>query len=149
MRAPPQSQVSNDNNNSINSNNRDDFSEYLWMEDMESFDKEVLAELEEEEELEQVMEEMLAEEEARDTIYFTGPNAQIPYYMYDDDDEDLEMSPEHQFLSEHLYSLSICEDILASSKLNPNAEEFIPKWFDNEVNDGCASDRSDSDASDR
>lgn len=105
------------------SDRREDFSEYLWMEDIESFDKQVLAELEEEEEIEQCMEEMLAEEEERDTTYYSP---EIPeMYEVEDEDENEVIRPEEDYISEGLAHLMV-DDILLQSQLNPDAEEFIP-----------------------
>ncbi|XP_002738159.1 polyadenylate-binding protein-interacting protein 2B-like [Saccoglossus kowalevskii] len=52
------------------------FEEYLWMAEVEEFDKKVLEELQEEEFMEACMEEMLLEEEA-DWYYPEGENGNI------------------------------------------------------------------------
>ncbi|GAB6021865.1 hypothetical protein CHUAL_006033 [Chamberlinius hualienensis] len=106
---------------------REDFSDYMWMEDLENFDKEVLAELEEEEEMEQCIEEMLAEEEARDTTYYLIDDfdssslyhsINYPSQLLTDDEQELEIAMANLCFSD--------ERILILSELNPNAEEFIP-----------------------
>jgi hypothetical protein len=78
----------------------DDFSEYMWMENEEEFDKEELQRLEEQELMEQcMMQHMLDVENSSQSSGTT--NAQVK-----------ENSAE----------------VARSSTLNPNAAEFVPSW---------------------
>jgi len=118
---------------------RDEFAEYMWMEDMESFDKQVMAELEEEEEIERCMAEMLAEEEARDTTYYN----QMDEIGGLNDDCHVQRPLDE--LAENLGHLLVQdnpnpEDILRRTTLNPCAEEFVPS----KNTDGICSDQADS-----
>jgi len=124
MRAPTQK----DNvicNDGLLISDREDFSDYLWMEDVESFDKQVLAELQEEEEMEQCMEEMLAEEEARDTTYYIVEEqspAIIPCSLFPS------IIPDEIEILQSMATLGFFEEgvVLIRSELNPDAEEFVP-----------------------
>lgn len=104
---------------------REDFSDYLWMEDVESFDKQVLAELQEEEEMEQCMEEMLAEEEARDTTYYIVDEQSsivIPCPVFPGIIQD-EIGVLQSMATLGFYDSEI---VFIESQLNPDAEEFVP-----------------------
>ena len=53
------------------SNQKHDFSEYMWMADLESFDREVRSEIEEEDYIRSSIEQLLVEEE-RATVYYNS-----------------------------------------------------------------------------
>lgn len=135
---------------------REDFSDYMWMADEESFDKQVLAELQEEEEMEQCMEEMLAEEEARDTTYYVvgNDNGMIPTAVIQQSSlEPLAMGVPHW--THHGGDLEQQEqlqqpvvvpaaalnstEILSVSQLNPEASEFVPSRSAHPVSPSMAS----------
>lgn len=85
-----------------------DFSEYMWMgEELEEFDRQVEEELWEQAFIEACFEDMLAEEEIH---WFYS---QLPH------------NPSFAALPPLVFS-----DMLVSSKLNPEAPEFVPKSAD-------------------
>lgn len=120
---------------------RDDFAEYLWMEDMESFDKQVLAELVEEEEIEQCMAEMLAEEEARETTYYGGTEQGLDNEA--GDGANVQRPIEESLTDElqHLTVTDIPDQIVLQSRLNPDAAEFVPSQNADLSDSSEASDR--------
>lgn len=114
---------------------REEFAEYLWMEDIEGFDKQVLAELEEEEEIEQCMAEMLAEEEARDTTYYTHPLDEFQ-------SESIMQRLSEEELTEEMSHLTM-EELIQQTGLNPYAAEFVPSSFTDSSTDSDSSEASD------
>ncbi|XP_077266692.1 polyA-binding protein interacting protein 2 [Temnothorax americanus] len=95
-----------------------DFSEYLWMENEEEFDKQVLQQLEEEELMEECLEAMLEEERQHQrnmssTAWSTATGTP--------DSNAAE-------LCQQLNSLRMQDDIAKQSTLNPDAAEFIPAF---------------------
>ncbi|EZA58564.1 Polyadenylate-binding protein-interacting protein 2B [Ooceraea biroi] len=93
-----------------------DFSEYLWMENEEEFDKQVLQQLEEEELMEECLEAMLEEERQHQrnmssTAWSTATGVS--------DNNAAE-------LSQQLGGLKLHDDLAKQSKLNPDAAEFVP-----------------------
>lgn len=95
-----------------------DFSEYMWMENEEEFDKEVLQQLEEEELAEECMKAMLEDEKqhvrtTNPTTWSTATN-----------------SPDNNGaeLCQQLSSLRMHDDLAKESKLNPHAAEFVPAF---------------------
>ncbi|XP_012528662.1 polyadenylate-binding protein-interacting protein 2 [Monomorium pharaonis] len=93
-----------------------DFSEYLWMENEEEFDKQVLQQLEEEELMEECLEAMLEEERQHQrnmssTAWSTATGTS--------DNNATE-------LCQQLSSLRMQDDLAKQSTLNPDAAEFIP-----------------------
>lgn len=84
-----------------------DFSEYVWMgEELEEFDRKVVAELEEQYEMEEEFEKFLEQ--------------QFVFYI------DFALDDDGIPLAQVLRCL---DDIVRNSKLNPNAPEFVPKNF--------------------
>ncbi|XP_076301369.1 polyA-binding protein interacting protein 2 isoform X2 [Lasioglossum baleicum] len=81
-----------------------DFSEYLWMENEEEFDKEVI---------QQLMEEELTEECLK--------------AMWEDEKQ-LERNSIDNEIWQQLDRLSLPDDIAEWSTLNPNAAEFVPAF---------------------
>ncbi|XP_064603379.1 polyadenylate-binding protein-interacting protein 2-like [Liolophura sinensis] len=93
-------------------NDRVDFSDYEWMgEELEEFDRKVEEEFWEEEFIEACFEEMLEEEEAQRLLM----EEEIHAY------EELLKNIENRNISNFL------DNVVNSSKLNPNAPEFIPR----------------------
>ncbi|XP_043680038.1 polyadenylate-binding protein-interacting protein 2 isoform X1 [Vespula pensylvanica] len=95
-----------------------DFSEYLWMENEEEFDKQVLQQLEEEELMEECLEAMLEEERQHErninsTAWSTATS--IPYNNGAE-------------LCQQLSDLRMHDDLAKQSTLNPDAAEFIPSF---------------------
>ncbi|XP_012286245.1 polyadenylate-binding protein-interacting protein 2 [Orussus abietinus] len=93
-----------------------DFSEYMWMENEEEFDKQVLQQLEEEELMEECLEAMLEEERQHQrnqtsTAWSTATTAT------DSNGTDL---------CQQLGGLQVHDDIAKQSTLNPDAAEFVP-----------------------
>lgn len=111
----------NENGTPANSNSIDecdspttdgDFSEYLWMENEEEFDKEVMQQLEEEALMEQCIEAMLEDELSNQEANHWSSNGGTD-------------------LCNQMNSLRVTEEkdtveIAKSSNLNPLAEEFVP-----------------------
>ena len=60
------------------SNQKHDFSEYMWMADLESFDREVRSEIEEEDYIRSSIEQLLVEEECVGTIYYNSDGNMYP-----------------------------------------------------------------------
>merc|ERR1712038_110259 len=86
----------------------EDFSEYLWMADeLEDFDRKVEFEFWEECFIEMCIEEMLQEEEVRETKW---------YFTEDDEQEELE-----QFMCYTEELMRNALNLVVVSKLNPNA----------------------------
>ncbi|XP_066581654.1 polyadenylate-binding protein-interacting protein 2 [Prorops nasuta] len=97
--------------------NDTDFSEYLWMENEEEFDKQVLQQLEEEELMEECLEAMLEEERQHErnicaTAWSTITN-----------------NSENNELCQQLSGLKMHDELAKQSTLNPNAAEFFPGAF--------------------
>ncbi|XP_059484389.1 polyadenylate-binding protein-interacting protein 2B [Neocloeon triangulifer] len=89
-----------------------EFTEYLWMENEEEFEKEVLQKLEEEELTEQCLEAMLEDErEIRNIRNAMESNINYPPGS----------------LPQQLQSLRVLDPLVVSmSSLNPDAAEFVP-----------------------
>ncbi|XP_017786080.1 PREDICTED: polyadenylate-binding protein-interacting protein 2B isoform X1 [Nicrophorus vespilloides] len=79
-----------------------DFSEYMWMENEEEFDKEVLQRLEEEELMEQCMLQ----------------------HMLDNENQ----TPAANTNNQNNANSKSDEEMAKSSTLNPHAAEFVPSW---------------------
>ncbi|XP_063988755.1 polyadenylate-binding protein-interacting protein 2 [Diachasmimorpha longicaudata] len=92
-----------------------DFSEYMWMENEEEFDKQVLEQLEEDEMMEQCLEAMLEEERQheRNQTSVAWCNAVAGENSENE-------------LCQQLGTLRVHGELAKSSTLNPNAAEFIP-----------------------
>ncbi|XP_015112829.1 polyadenylate-binding protein-interacting protein 2 [Diachasma alloeum] len=94
-----------------------DFSEYMWMENEEEFDKQVLEQLEEEELMEECLEAMLEEEQQhqRNQTSVAWCNAVAGENSGNE-------------LCQQLGSLRVHGELAKSSTLNPNAAEFVPSF---------------------
>ncbi|XP_003424722.1 polyadenylate-binding protein-interacting protein 2B isoform X1 [Nasonia vitripennis] len=93
----------------------DDFSEYMWMENEEEFDKQVLQQLEEEELMEECLEAMLEEERQHER----NQNSSAWSSATSTENNGAE-------LCQQLNSLRVHDDIAKQSTLNPDAAEFVP-----------------------
>ncbi|XP_034937058.1 polyadenylate-binding protein-interacting protein 2 [Chelonus insularis] len=93
-----------------------DFAEYMWMENEEEFDKQVMEQLEEEELMEECLEAMLEEERQHQRNQAAGwCNAGSEAISGNE-------------LCQQLNSLRVRGDLVKTSTLNPNAAEFIPSF---------------------
>ncbi|XP_011502039.1 PREDICTED: polyadenylate-binding protein-interacting protein 2 isoform X1 [Ceratosolen solmsi marchali] len=95
----------------------DDFSEYMWMENEEEFDKQVLQQLEEEELMEECLEAMLEEERQHERNQTSS--AWCTATSTENNGAEL---------CQQLNSLRVHDDIAKQSTLNPNAAEFVPTF---------------------
>lgn len=95
-----------------------DFSEYMWMENEEEFDKQVLQQLEEEELMEECLEAMLEEERQHQrnqnsAAWSTATSAT------ENNGADL---------CQQLIGLRVHDELAKQSTLNPDAAEFVPAF---------------------
>jgi len=93
-----------------------DFSEYLWMENEEEFEQQIMQQLEEEALMQQCIEAMQDEmnpfsSSTPSAIYSNGNSSHTP--------DDL--------LTRGIQNLSVDENASGQSKLNPDAAEFVPR----------------------
>lgn len=100
-----------------------DFSEYMWMENEEEFDEQVMKQLEEEALMEQCIEAMLEEEREMLGNNPVGnnvaPNAPRSTWSTGDSNSGN--------IVNSMGSLKISDDVAKKSTLNPNATEFVPR----------------------
>ncbi|CAD6208787.1 GSCOCG00003595001-RA-CDS [Cotesia congregata] len=94
-----------------------DFAEYLWMENEEEFDKQVLEQLEEEELMEECLEAMLEEERQHQRNQVSSNWCNVTTETVSGNE-----------LCQQLSSLRVHNDLAKSSTLNPDAEEFVPSF---------------------
>ncbi|KAF7993270.1 hypothetical protein HCN44_006330 [Aphidius gifuensis] len=92
-----------------------DFSEYMWMENEEEFDKQVLEQLEEEELMEECLEAMLEEERQHHRNQTSAAWCQA-----------VASENTGNELCQQLNGLRVHGDVEKSSTLNPDAAEFVP-----------------------
>ncbi|KAF4518430.1 hypothetical protein B566_EDAN002083 [Ephemera danica] len=98
-----------------------DFTEYLWMENEEEFEKEVMQKLEEEELMEQCLEAMMEDEQEIRNLHNLHQHEQLQQPCSSSSGTQGE-------LSRHLQALLVQDPQLArQSTLNPNAAEFVPR----------------------
>ncbi|KAM6976645.1 polyadenylate-binding protein-interacting protein 2-like [Aplochiton taeniatus] len=91
------------------------FAEYMWMENEEEFNRQVEEELLEEEFIEQCFQEMLEEEEEYEWFI---PSRDLP--------QTISQLQDQINLLVLGGDMSIYEDVVVNSNLNPNAKEFTP-----------------------
>ena len=60
------------------SNQKHDFSEYMWMADPESLDREVRSQIQEEHYIRSSIEQLLLDEEERETVYYKSDGSRYP-----------------------------------------------------------------------
>ncbi|CAO1374819.1 unnamed protein product [Diamesa serratosioi] len=102
------SDIEDDFSTPPNEEETDDFSDYLWMENEEEFDKQEMQKLEEEALMEECIEAMLLEEMNKEEINQNVDNVNL--------------------LLERLDCGSEIEPDVQNSTLNPMAKEFIPNF---------------------
>lgn len=95
-----------------------DFSEYMWMENEEEFDKQVLQQLEEEELMEECLEAMLEEERQHQRNLNSAAWSTATSTLENNGAE----------LCQQLGSLRVHDDLAKRSTLNPDAAEFVPSF---------------------
>lgn len=121
-----------------------DFSEYLWMENEEEFDKQVMQQLEEEELMEQCIEAMLEDEreirnirnQMASTNGGSSDTSAPPRQSWSTNDDVT------NHISQSLEGLSVQDDLAKQSTLNPNAAEFVPQQKASECSGSGNVDRS-------
>uniref|UniRef100_A0A0B7BDY6 Uncharacterized protein n=1 Tax=Arion vulgaris TaxID=1028688 RepID=A0A0B7BDY6_9EUPU len=103
-----------------------DFSEYMWMEEMEEFDRQFEEELKEQELIEQCFEDLYEMEQIASEILSRSPveNAFITFDSSHAGGRTVGMARARQ---EHAVSVANQEEVIISSKLNPLAPEFFPR----------------------
>ena len=95
-------------------NSKDDFSEYMWMADIEDFDREVQLKIEEEDYIRSSI-ELLLDEEERETVYFDANGKETAAeneFIYN------EQQPPRQFTSQPEQQYSYENDQLINSMEN-------------------------------
>ncbi|XP_029045829.1 polyA-binding protein interacting protein 2 isoform X1 [Osmia lignaria lignaria] len=101
----------------VQGSDESDFSEYLWMENEEEFDKEVIQQLMEEELTEECLKAMWEDERhERNTNSITWSTATNTF-----ENNSAE-------LCQQLSHLKMHDDLAKQSTLNPNAAEFVPAF---------------------
>lgn len=108
-----------------------DFSEYMWMENEEEFDKEVMQQLEEEALMEQCIEAMLEDERELDGMQNGAGNTNgssencHPWTPPTENGVQANNSPAD--ICQNMENLRVQDDLARQSTLNPNAAEFVPQ----------------------
>lgn len=123
-----------------------DFSEYMWMENLDEFDKEVMQQLEEEALAEECMEAMLEEEEEekedteeselrdlRESVLETPYLTIDTFNLWLNDDAQIERAVELCDLFSFL-RMDDKKQLANRSTLNPNAAEFVPQHCPSDFN---------------
>ncbi|KAK0183365.1 hypothetical protein PV327_001414 [Microctonus hyperodae] len=95
-----------------------DFAEYMWMENEEEFDKQVMEQLEEEELMEECLEAMLEEERQHQRNQTSTAWSHATSADSNSGNE----------LCQQLNSLRVHGDLAKTSTLNPDAAEFVPSF---------------------
>ncbi|EDO31706.1 predicted protein [Nematostella vectensis] len=109
------------------------FEDYMWMENMEDFDRQIEEQLIEEEFIRNCIEQLLEDEEERETMSATEIIAQQKF-------ESMKISnPSSQVPQQQRRNVSMknnssgyprfdaySQRVLSNSKLNPNAKVFVP-----------------------
>ncbi|XP_066993262.1 polyadenylate-binding protein-interacting protein 2 [Anabrus simplex] len=107
-----------------------DFSEYMWMENEEEFDKQVMQQLEEEALMEQCIEAMLEDERELRDIHnqvTTANNGEAHQPWSTGTDYTPPPGNAAPDLCQTMENLSVQDDLAKQSTLNPNAAEFVPQ----------------------
>ncbi|KAH9513233.1 Polyadenylate-binding protein-interacting protein 2 [Bulinus truncatus] len=103
-----------------------DFSEYMWMEQMEEFDRQVEEELLEQEMIEQCFEDLYEMEQIATEILSSSP-MENAFITFDSSHAGMRTNGMAHARHEHTYVYMTPENIILSSKLNPLAPEFFPR----------------------
>ncbi|XP_067656349.1 polyadenylate-binding protein-interacting protein 2-like isoform X1 [Haliotis asinina] len=127
MRTPPaliEEEDKEEVNNNTGGGNEVDFSEYLWMADVEldDFDRQFEEELLEEAFIEACFEEMLAEEEAAQWCLFNQNGSEVS-------GTDISTVEDAFKTLEIIDTSKPKEEVVINSKLNPEAPEFVPRYL--------------------
>ncbi|XP_046371484.1 polyadenylate-binding protein-interacting protein 2-like isoform X1 [Haliotis cracherodii] len=127
MRTPPaliEEEDKEEVNNNTGGGNEVDFSEYLWMADVEldDFDRQFEEELLEEAFIEACFEEMLAEEEAAQWCLFNQNGSE-------GSGTDVSTVEDAFKTLEVIDTSKPKEEVVINSKLNPEAPEFVPRYL--------------------
>ncbi|KAK7791443.1 hypothetical protein R5R35_010927 [Gryllus longicercus] len=104
-----------------------DFSEYLWMEHEEEFDKQVMKELEEQELMQQCVQAMLEDEREIYNIHnqiASPPSSQQWSTATNCSPALVNNLPD---LCQGVENLQVRDNLVKHSTLNPNAAEFVPR----------------------
>lgn len=114
-----------------------DFSEYMWMENEEEFDKQVMQQLEEEALMEQCIEAMLEDEREIHNIHNQAMAANgvgvIDVHQPWSTGTDYVHPTNAPDLCQTMENLSVQDDLAKQSTLNPNAAEFVPQHQSGEL----------------
>ncbi|CAG5127868.1 unnamed protein product [Candidula unifasciata] len=103
-----------------------DFSEYMWMEEMEEFDRQVEEELQEQDLIEQCFEDLYEMEQIASEILSRSP-VENAFITFDSSHAGLRTVGMVRARQEHAVPLASQEEVIISSKLNPLAPEFFPR----------------------
>lgn len=118
-------------------NKQDPFAEYLWMENMDDFDREVNEQLNEEEFIRACIEQLLDEEDERETMTAAEIVAQQQLLSLQSKDSVNQGTSQGSYRSS-FQGRNVCpngymngygnfDNDLVKSKLNPNAKVFVPQ----------------------
>ncbi|KAL9983372.1 hypothetical protein ACROYT_G005531 [Oculina patagonica] len=121
-----------------NKNKPDPFADYLWMENMDDFDRQVEEQLLEEEFIRACIEQLLEEEDERETLTAAEIIAQQQLQNLQDKDLVQQGTPQGSFRNgfqgNSAYSNGYTNgygnhdyNVVTKSKLNPNAKVFVPQ----------------------
>ncbi|BFY98115.1 hypothetical protein BsWGS_01155 [Bradybaena similaris] len=103
-----------------------DFSEYMWMEEMEEFDRQVEEELQEQDLIEQCFEDLYEMEQIASEILSRLP-VENAFITFDSSHAGLRTVGMARARQEHAVPVANQEQVIISSKLNPLAPEFFPR----------------------
>lgn len=137
MKVPPNQAEEQIVNNSVDGNNADsddglndvpphspsregDFSEYMWMENEEEFEEQIMQQLEEEALVQQCIDDVCAEMDAYIASIGNETTNQNGNATHNGSAEDA--------LTQELQNLAVDDNAAQSSKLNPDAAEFVPRF---------------------
>ncbi|XP_005102244.1 polyadenylate-binding protein-interacting protein 2 [Aplysia californica] len=124
----PQSLLNEDDPNIVNMPSQDvDFSEYMWMEEMDEFDRQVQEELQEQEMIEECFEDLYEMERLASEILSSSP-VENDFITFDSAHAGMRTNGmAHGWQDHSLSSTPSTEVTIVSSKLNPLAPEFYPR----------------------
>jgi hypothetical protein len=103
-----------------------DFSEYMWMEQMDEFDRQVEEELQEQELIEQCFEDLYEMEQIASEILSSSP-IENAFITFDSSHAGMRTVGMAHARQEYAVSVPSQEEVIVSSKLNPLAPEFVPR----------------------
>ncbi|BFZ01263.1 hypothetical protein BsWGS_04302 [Bradybaena similaris] len=103
-----------------------DFSEYMWMEEMDEFDRQVEEELREQELIEQCFEDLYEMELIASEILSSSP-VENAFITFDSSHGGIRTVGMAHARQEYIVSVPVQEEVIVTSKLNPLAPEFFPR----------------------